>query len=89
MSDTSNYRYCYIHGFGSGPKSKKGVILADYMWKQLNGLELLLPDCNHPSFTELTISNALGVIDKMDADQRTNNPNGKNNFCIRSKKITA
>jgi hypothetical protein len=77
MSDTSNYRYCYIHGFGSGPKSKKGVILADYTRKQLNGLELLLPDCNHPSFTELTISNALGVIDKMDADQRTNNPNVK------------
>lgn len=75
MSDTTSYRYCYIHGFGSGPKSKKGVILAEYM--KMNGLELLLPDCNSPSFTDLTITNALGVIDKMDAQQRANNSNGK------------
>ncbi|AGY57358.1 YqiA/YcfP family alpha/beta fold hydrolase [Gloeobacter kilaueensis] len=54
--------FVYLHGFASGPHSRKGRFLQ----KQLAelGHELLLPDLNAPSFTSLTFSSQLAVLDR-------------------------
>jgi uncharacterized protein len=57
-------KYAYLHGFNSGPSSKKGSSLAKVYHEQ--GVELLLPDLNQPSFSKLTFTTAMKVIDEMD-----------------------
>jgi uncharacterized protein len=57
------FGHAYLHGFASGPRSRKGVALRDAL--AARGVELALPDLNAPSFAALTISAALGAIDAM------------------------
>ena len=53
-------RYAYLHGFGSGPRAKKGVALAEAL--SVHGIELLLPDLNAPSFAKLS---PLAVVERV------------------------
>ena len=61
---TEQYRYAYLHGFASGPKSKKGVHLRKFLKKY--GVELHLPDLNGKTFSELTYSGALEIMTELD-----------------------
>lgn len=56
-------RLAYLHGFASGPLSKKGQALAARLSRR--GVELHLPDLNRPSFGELTVTGALAAVDRM------------------------
>jgi pimeloyl-ACP methyl ester carboxylesterase len=51
----------YLHGFGSGPGSRKGRALAAAFEAAGRPFERL--DMNRPSFSELTISDALAALD--------------------------
>lgn len=55
--------YAYLHGFASGPSSRKGTLLQGRL-KSL-GVELELPDLNRPSFAELTISGTLVAVEEL------------------------
>ncbi len=52
-------RFLYLHGFGSGPGSKKGVALAAHFERRGARLELL--DLRVPSFEHLRLSEILRV----------------------------
>jgi len=54
-------RIAYLHGFGSGPESTKGRALGAAMGAV--GMSLDRLDLNRPSFSELTFSASLAVID--------------------------
>ena len=56
-------RYIYLHGFLSGPSSKKGVFL--FRKFQKAGIDLLRPDLNGDDFEHLTISSQLKIIDEL------------------------
>ena len=58
-------RLAYLHGFGSSPKTHKGVVLADALAKR--GETLQRPDLNRPSFAKLSPAAALAEIDAMDS----------------------
>eukprot|EP01112_Ceratiomyxa_fruticulosa_P013653 TRINITY_DN3850_c0_g1_i1.p1 TRINITY_DN3850_c0_g1~~TRINITY_DN3850_c0_g1_i1.p1 ORF type:complete len:221 (-),score=37.18 TRINITY_DN3850_c0_g1_i1:150-812(-) len=58
--------FAYLHGFGSSPKSKKGVQLQSFFKNELN-LQLYLPDLNNPSFSKLTYTGSLRALDELDA----------------------
>ncbi len=60
------YRYAYIHGFASSPKSYKGMVLARAFAR--HGVRLELPDMNMPSFQRLTMTDMLDALDRLDAD---------------------
>lgn len=49
------YKYLYLHGFASGTGSSKGLVLAKF-FKQLENIELHLPDLNIPSFEKLSVT---------------------------------
>ncbi len=53
--------YAYLHGFASGPQSQKSC----YFHAQLAdlGIDLVRPDLNAPSFTTMTFSSQLKVIE--------------------------
>lgn len=53
----------YLHGFASGPLSKKGRALADRLARRR--VELRLPDLNRPSFARLTVTGALEAVDDL------------------------
>lgn len=53
-------RIIYLHGFASGPSSKKARFFAD-RFAQL-GIQLEIPDLAQGDFARLTISGQLGVI---------------------------
>lgn len=53
----------YLHGFASGPLSKKGRALAVRLARR--GVELRLPDLNRPSFARLTVTGALEAVDDL------------------------
>ncbi|MCB9661645.1 MAG: esterase [Sandaracinaceae bacterium] len=55
------FRYAYLHGFGSSPASKKGKHL-ERMFAGF-GIELALPDLNRPSFTRLSPDAILRELD--------------------------
>jgi hypothetical protein len=59
----SSVRYAYLHGFASGPRSAKGLALAERF--HARGLELELPDLNRPSFGELRRSAMLAHLDRL------------------------
>ncbi len=58
-------RYAHLHGFSSSANSSKGLELRRRFAER--GLELELPDLNHPSFAELTFTTALEALDAMHA----------------------
>ncbi len=56
-------RYAYLHGFASGPLSRKGQHLARAFAER--GERLELPDLNRPSFARLSPAAALEEVDRM------------------------
>lgn len=58
------FRYAYLHGFGSSPKSFKGTVLAAALSR--SGVHLAIPDLNAPSFRHLTVTDMLDVLDRLD-----------------------
>ena len=61
-------RGAYLHGFASSSLSRKGVHLARFLAPR--GIDLALPDLNHPSFAELTYTGALAGFDRLDGELR-------------------
>ncbi|HWN69159.1 MAG TPA: YqiA/YcfP family alpha/beta fold hydrolase [Haliangium sp.] len=61
----SRYRYAYLHGLGSSPRSHKGVALERAFVSR--GFELARPDLNRPSFALLDHAAMLAAVDEMDA----------------------
>ena len=61
----SRYRYAYLHGLGSSPRSHKGVVLARAFAGR--GVTLERPDLNRPSFASLDHAAMLAAVDEMDA----------------------
>jgi len=59
-------RIVYLHGFASGPGSRKGRYFARRLAEL--GIALALPDLNAPTFENLTLSTQLAVIDRTLAD---------------------
>ena len=57
-------RYAYLHGFASGPKSRRGQRLAEVF--RAEGRELALPDLNAPSFAKLSLGAMLERLDALD-----------------------
>jgi predicted esterase YcpF (UPF0227 family) len=55
-------QYFYLHGFLSGPGSKKGEFLAQKCEER--GIELLRPDLNDGHFSRMTISSQLAVVER-------------------------
>ena len=55
----------YLHGFASGPASRKGRALAAAFARV--GRRLQLPDLNVPSFAELSYAGMLAGVDALDA----------------------
>jgi uncharacterized protein len=53
--------YLYLHGFASGPRSKKGRFLQTQF--QRLGISLKMLDLNQPSFETLTITSQLAVLE--------------------------
>ncbi len=55
-------RIIYLHGFISSPDSTKAKLFS----QRLNdlGVDLIVPDLNHPSFTDLTISRVIETVEK-------------------------
>ena len=60
------YHYAYLHGFASGPKSKKGIHLRSFLKKY--GVDLHLPDLNGSTFSELTYTGALDILTALDRE---------------------
>lgn len=57
-------RFAYLHGFASGPASKKGNAFAAAFRDR--GAEFHLPDLNVPSFAALTYAGMLAGVDALD-----------------------
>jgi pimeloyl-ACP methyl ester carboxylesterase len=66
------YQYAYLHGFASGPKSKKGVHLRSFL--KTYGVDLHLPDLNGLTFSELTYTGALEILTVLDRTLMTEGP---------------
>ena len=62
---TAPARFAYLHGFASGPASKKGNAFAAAF--RARGAEFHLPDLNVPSFERLTHAGMLAGVDALDA----------------------
>jgi pimeloyl-ACP methyl ester carboxylesterase len=60
--------YAYLHGFGSGPLSRKGQHLRRVFADR--GIPFELPDLNQPSFKDLSPNACLGAIEAMDRPYR-------------------
>ncbi len=61
---TDRFRYAYLHGFTSGPRSMKGTHLKQGL--AAAGIHVELPDLNAPSLARVTISSSLEVLDRLD-----------------------
>ena len=59
-------RYLFLHGFASGPASRKGQALAAAF--AARGLALLRPDLNVPDFAHLTHTASLTAVDAAAGD---------------------
>jgi predicted esterase YcpF (UPF0227 family) len=55
----------YLHGFASSSESLKGVALRQRMTELGLASVIETPDLNRPSFSELTVSGALEVMDEL------------------------
>ena len=60
---TGSLRFIYLHGFASGPGSRKARFFADQF--QRMGLEMQVPDLAEANFENLTITAQLLLIDKL------------------------
>lgn len=58
-------RLAYLHGFASGPRSRKGAALAAAFAER--GGRLQQPDLNRPDFAHLTYSGMLAAVVALDA----------------------
>lgn len=58
------FRYAYLHGFASSPASFKGSVLSAAL--ERHGVFLERPDLNAPSFRNLTVTDMLDALDRMD-----------------------
>ena len=56
-----NFRYAFLHGFASGPTTRKGVHLKSF-FKEQHGIELFVPDLNIPSFEQLETTSILNFL---------------------------
>lgn len=56
-------RYIYLHGFASGPTSRKALVLKDAIARQ--GIHLEIPALDRGDFEHVTISGQLSVIDSL------------------------
>lgn len=59
--------FAYLHGFASGPRSKKGVALAEAFRAEGHTFDLL--DLNRPSFSKLTLTAQLQELERWAADK--------------------
>lgn len=66
------HRYAYLHGFGSSPRSHKGVALERAFAER--GLTLERPDLNRPSFKLLDYAAIIEAVDEMDARHHRGGP---------------
>lgn len=57
------HRYAYFHGFRSSPSAKKGNHLRERLAAE--GVELLVPDLNQPSFAALSVGAMLAHLDAL------------------------
>ena len=55
--------FAYLHGFASGPHSRKGVVLAAAF--RAEGATLHLPDLCRPTFASQTLTGALAAVDAL------------------------
>jgi pimeloyl-ACP methyl ester carboxylesterase len=60
-------RVIYLHGFGSGPGSRKAAFFRDRLRRA--GVQLETPDLNGGNFRELTISGQLRALEKTAAGE--------------------
>jgi pimeloyl-ACP methyl ester carboxylesterase len=56
-------RFIWLHGFASGPQSKKGLYLRARLEER--GAHLVIPDLNLPRFFDLTVTRMLGQVDEL------------------------
>lgn len=63
-----SHRYAYLHGFASGPRSRKGVALARVLGAR--GITLERPDLNRPSFARLSHDAMLAELDAIDEEAK-------------------
>lgn len=56
-------RFVWLHGFASGPQSRKGLFLRDRLEER--GAHLVIPDLNLPAFEGLTVTRMLAQLDKL------------------------
>lgn len=56
MASSIKQTYSYLHGFASGPKSGKAVLLQQYLASCSPPRHLQIPDLNIPSFQQLCVS---------------------------------
>jgi uncharacterized protein len=59
-------RYAYLHGFASGPESKKGLALAGAL--AADGVTLERPDLNQPDFGRLSPAAMLAFLERCHAE---------------------
>ena len=57
--------YAYLHGYGSSPTSKKGLLLKNAF--ALQGHTLHLPDLNRPTAATITLNGQLAAVDELAA----------------------
>jgi pimeloyl-ACP methyl ester carboxylesterase len=55
--ERKKYSYIYLHGFASGPQSKKACFFNDKL--TACGITAAIPDMNTPSFTEMTLTSQI------------------------------
>jgi uncharacterized protein len=60
MSSHNNRSALFLHGFGSSPNAPKALFLKD-KFKQ-NGVDLVVPDLNMPSFEEVTATAMINTL---------------------------
>src|SRR5688500_3541938 len=56
----------YLHGFASGPLSKKGVVLAQAF--EARGMPFFRPDLNVPSFATLSVRAMIAEVERLDRE---------------------
>lgn len=63
MRPPQTTRFIWLHGFASGPQSRKGLYLRDRLEER--GAHLVIPDLNLPAFFDLTVTRMLSKVDEL------------------------